>query len=1669
MNAPDSNTNPWKDIAAYTVADAANFRGRDFDIIRFAELIDRNVCSTLYAESGIGKTSFLHAGIVPRYIKKNYLVKTIVFNDSFWSMMHQTLMECKDLQSKPTKSKEVLKLQVLKHKAELWMIEQLFGFSDLKLAYRYQKEVDEQWVLPLQKQSLWWLLHAYTFCKESVKQTKEQMCFLLFDQFEEVFTKTSDELILQALFQIFDELASTLPPTEVIYQLEELEKQHQYLQIDATPNYRIIFSMRKEYLADFDYWTNQVYSIPELLYSRMLLLPFTVEQALEVVTEQQQSGQRVDTLDDIAEQIVLRLQSHNQRQKSGEGSVNIVEPFMLSVICSRLYAYANKQEKQMLHQSDLEAIDISNLLFDFYLERTSRLKISGRHLRKIEHELVDEQGARNRVKPDTGALRKINFKQCYLQPLEKEHLIRSVDGYVELIHDRIVEVIARKRKMEEKQKRKLWWRILLIGVIGFLVAFTIGNELFTFNPSDPKPMLKKYIHLDEYWDWKRDLKDNKEIYKDLVVRMVVDSVGDDYFVSINGYPNLEHLIVRSRKRIRLDISKCPQLKTLTLSDSIRGIGLSGCPQLHHLRLPQNLQSFMRAIDVDLTSIDIGDNLIFAWENGLLWKLDHRIEEGRIVDDAIAYALPQTDTIVSFPAVYQEADATEYEGQRYYNALKGVNDYRLVYQNGILKKIWFKQWVDTLDLSQEFFIDSIADDAVRQSNYFRVLLLPPHLKGIGRKAFAACDSLREVHFPDSLRIIGYCAFAACHQLQEIKLPGRLQQLGDRAFADCTGLRWVGLHGITESVGFYRSPFYGADNIREFVTPTDSSCYRIENNIVFYRDVPVVGKQLLPFEHTDTIARRGNVVYYSYEGWLCEESEIYRVVFDHPLIPDRASLNSYRGSYYLRGSNVICNQIGEPLKCLYLMPYRGFFAGDYCFGQTPCGLREIHTPFAFPSKDILLDDSLKAQVILYVPSGCSQYYLEKKAYQGFKEIREDGCMERLWTFIHLYATGPRNFFELYPLWGAAIIVAICIAIIVMFGLVRSYLIRRIDQSLEFNRRKINRYAFLTTLCFPVCWFVFYWTAFLALNLEWIGSNVVAIPLAFFFTWELIYSKHANVLKDIRLAGSRLIRFCRDLRKREFRRQLYIRLRIGLLHRISGLLHRIKRWHLLVVMGLLLLVGGGYELYLTRYTYRQTIVLAATQWEKGNNERLQAARALTTLRPSFLFLLSDAEVHLLDSLCTLYIDQCDNGKPITYKDVKTFDVSEDEQTLVTVSDNGDKRMLCVWASKDSLVKHQMYCGASDRPITSVCFNSSGDKLLAQSDDAVLQWDIATETLLTQLTQKDAEFKTAVYTPRGALAVSVADSLYLWDIDRKHCRGIMRIEDKNKVCGVTISPDANRLFVAFEDQSAMLYGVESGHYSVLPEALHVVQAIFSPEGGLLVTLRNDGIAQIRNLYTGKIEKEVNDVQKYCERFGSFNRSGNQLVLQCRYYGMKVVDLMSYNVSFRFIPEYTYEPLLGRNSDVVYLKMERKIAKYSLSKQIFLQTYGSGGHGSYALQSVSVSTDGQWLVTTAWDKKARFFDLQKGTYIDETEPADSITDRFAVFSQKGKTQLTYNNEKMVYIALDSVNRKPLRRISQSKLNSMSLSPDGKWLFTCSDLDVFQWYLPQTLEEKLLFLRKIVQ
>lgn len=99
-----------------------------------------------------------------------------------------------------------------------------------------------------------------------------------------------------------------------------------------------------------------------------------------------------------------------------------------------------------------------------------------RHLKIIENELVDNSGERNRVKPTTDNLLAIKFKERYLPKLKDRHIVKSADGYVELIHDRLAEAVFHKRN--ERKNKILSFKRLAYN--GFFYGTTLFIDLFIF-------------------------------------------------------------------------------------------------------------------------------------------------------------------------------------------------------------------------------------------------------------------------------------------------------------------------------------------------------------------------------------------------------------------------------------------------------------------------------------------------------------------------------------------------------------------------------------------------------------------------------------------------------------------------------------------------------------------------------------------------------------------------------------------------------------------------------------------------------------------------------------------------------------------------------------------------------------------------------------------------------------------------------------------------------------------------------------------------------------------------------------------------------------------------------------------------------------------------------------
>src|SRR3979409_2781690 len=63
---------PWLGLASFTEETRAFFFGRDEEIAELARRVQRKLLTLLFGQSGLGKTSILRAGLVPRLRDQGY-------------------------------------------------------------------------------------------------------------------------------------------------------------------------------------------------------------------------------------------------------------------------------------------------------------------------------------------------------------------------------------------------------------------------------------------------------------------------------------------------------------------------------------------------------------------------------------------------------------------------------------------------------------------------------------------------------------------------------------------------------------------------------------------------------------------------------------------------------------------------------------------------------------------------------------------------------------------------------------------------------------------------------------------------------------------------------------------------------------------------------------------------------------------------------------------------------------------------------------------------------------------------------------------------------------------------------------------------------------------------------------------------------------------------------------------------------------------------------------------------------------------------------------------------------------------------------------------------------------------------------------------------------------
>lgn len=963
--------NPWKGVAPYNNRDANIFKGRDTDIIKYLRMLHSSVMSVIYANSGVGKTSFINAGIIP-IVQESFFVINIVFRDDDF-----------------TKNPEALLLEKLKE-----------HYKDCEKTIKHNENI----TLEKCDSSVWWFLYTH-------KRIDGKTPLLIFDQFEEVFYKAKKSF-LEEFFRIVEELSYNIVPDRLV---DEIANKN--IRLDRTTRYKAIFALRKEYLSDFDYWTNDKRSCTEFWSNRLPLRPLTREQARKVITEQ-----GVNIFNNVVDNILNDLDDCKEDE---------VEPILLSVLCHDLFI---KTKGEMLSSANYKSEDVKIIIRNFY--QTSVNEILGKKrqsLKKFEYALVDSKNG-NRKRIGENQLPFITHDE--MSKLEKKHLIRRNGDTIELIHDKVAEVVYQRMQEDVQHTQSIK---IIYGIIFLFISMTIGIFWFTryrtiINQWANKSAIFSKIDHPGIWT-STDIKQSGGAG---VKREILWNKKEPLY--IDGNNSLEKLIIDVDTIYIRSISNCPNIHEITFTNNVKVIiskmGYVGGLSNH---IVFNIGDSVQSLD-NMLFKNVSNAIINLSDKNPYYQCDYVYNPNyKLNGDSISALLLwdkrdltinyigngyvfERATSLQFPDVFSKKDSVKISlnsGLLGYFVKNDTNYYlekQLAFTNRKFKE--FKVKKDHAIIGEYCFHNC--------TNLQNIDLCD--VKTIRKGAFAECKELREIDL-SKVSSIGNLAFQNCYHLSKVIMPNDFAVLGSGAFMGCRNLREVKFPKVLDLEGAIAfSTFRGCTNLTTVYLPdslTPSSvctklvtlfafCPKLNNinfsqqshfnwqadSLLCYDDIPVFfnKKTCRPTWCSPDSS-------YYFEGSLLYKNESYGEEKKGELVdaylgqgepvgyienPARLLLHFYFEDSFIGANDPTLFFPATNDTIIYLKPRR---ASTYTFINPATQVKEIHVPYVDPwmvGIDISLIPKEKKDIVLYVPWGCKRDYESKAVFLGYKDIREDGLI-------------------------------------------------------------------------------------------------------------------------------------------------------------------------------------------------------------------------------------------------------------------------------------------------------------------------------------------------------------------------------------------------------------------------------------------------------------------------------------------------------------------------------------------------------------------------------------------------------------------------------------------------------------------------------------------------------
>jgi tetratricopeptide (TPR) repeat protein len=401
---------PWLGLASFTEETRAYFYGREEEIAELCRRVQRKLLTILFGQSGLGKTSILRAGIVPRLRPEGYCPVYVRLDYSPES---------------PSPSEQI------------------------KQAIFRATQTSGEWTQTgsaVAGESLWEFLHHRDDILRDASG-KTLIPLLIFDQFEEIFTLAqSDDFGRKRAAQFLEDLADLVEnraPKALEARMDQDDTTVERFDFTRS-DYRILIALREDYLAHLE----SVKGImPSITQNRMRLARMTGQQALAAVVKP--GGKLVS--EEVAASIVRFIAGGSELPNAE------VEPSLLSLICRELNAARIAQGRPEI-SADLLAGSRDTILTEFYERAIADQPLGVRMF--IEDQMLTESGFRESLAEERvlKAFAAVGAPVDTLAKLVDRRLLRIEERLdvrrVELTHDVLCSVVRASRDLRHEREAR---------------------------------------------------------------------------------------------------------------------------------------------------------------------------------------------------------------------------------------------------------------------------------------------------------------------------------------------------------------------------------------------------------------------------------------------------------------------------------------------------------------------------------------------------------------------------------------------------------------------------------------------------------------------------------------------------------------------------------------------------------------------------------------------------------------------------------------------------------------------------------------------------------------------------------------------------------------------------------------------------------------------------------------------------------------------------------------------------------------------------------------------------------------------------------------------------------------------------------------------------------------